>query len=161
MSSCPIIPDGRHEYRVADHCGCVSYFTFPLGCPAKSRKMGESDSFPLWPNLGRAMRNVAAARRAPAIGAPALRSAACFPRASGARALGPRPCARRTSLCSAHATASHCGVRGNSSSWRSPPSTMHWRLVRSLRSCRDRHHKNALSHDWNGPPYSTAGMPAE
>jgi hypothetical protein len=50
-----------------------------------------------------AIRNAAAARRAPATGAPALRSAACFPRASGARALGPLPCARTTSLSSAHA----------------------------------------------------------
>ncbi len=107
------------------------------------------------------MRNAAAARRAAATGAPALRSAACFPRASGARALGPLPCARRTSLSSAHARPSHCGVRGNSSSWRSPPSTMLCSLVRSLHSCRDRHHKNALCHGWNGLPYSRAGVPAE
>jgi hypothetical protein len=33
--------------------------------------------------------------------------------------------------------------------------------VRSLRSRRDRHHKNALCHGWNGLPYSTAGVPAE
>jgi hypothetical protein len=52
-------------------------------------------------------------------------------------------------------------VQGNSSSWRSPPSTMGWSLVRSLRSCRDCHHKNALYHGWNGLPYSTAGVPAE
>ena len=64
-----------------------------------------------------AMRNAAAARRARAIGVPALRSAACFPRASAARALGPLPCARRTSLSSAHARPSQCGVRGNSSSF--------------------------------------------
>jgi hypothetical protein len=36
-----------------------------------------------------------------------------------------------------------------------------WSLVRSLRSRRDRHHKNALYHGWNGLPYSTAGVPAE
>ena len=108
-----------------------------------------------------AMRNAAAARQARAIGAPALRSAACFPRASAGRALGPLPCARMPSLSSAHARSSNCGVRGNSSSWRSPPSTMDWSLVRSLRSCRDCHHKNALYHGWNGLPYSTAGVPAE
>jgi hypothetical protein len=74
-------------------------------------------------HLDRSKRNAAAARRAVATDALALRSAACFPRASGARALGPLRCARRTSLSSAHARPSQCGVRGNSSSWRSPPST--------------------------------------
>ena len=38
---------------------------------------------------------------------------------------------------------------------------MGWSLVRSLRSCRECHHKNALYHGWNGLPYSTAGVPAE
>src|SRR5262249_45503269 len=36
-----------------------------------------------------------------------------------------------------------------------------WNLVRSLRLCRDCHHKNALYHGWNGLPYSRAGVPAE
>ena len=90
------------------------------------------------------MRNAAAAPRAPATGAQAFHSAACFPRASGAQDLGPLPCAYRTSLSSAQARPSHYEVRGNSSSWRSPPSTMDRRLVRSLRSRRDGHHKKAL-----------------
>src|SRR5262249_36127618 len=89
-------------------------------------------------------RCAAAARQVPATDAPALRSAAYFPRASGARALRPRSCARRTSPSSAHARPSHCGVPGNSWSWRSPPSTIERTLVRSLGSHRDRHHKNAL-----------------
>src|SRR5262249_40989895 len=78
-----------------------------------------------------------------------------------ARAPGPLPCAHGTLLSSAHARPSHCGVRGNSSSWRSPPSTMDCNVVRSLGSRRDRHHKNALCHGRNELPYSTADVPAE
>src|SRR5262249_24316017 len=62
------------------------------------------------------MRNAAAARRAPATGGPALRSAACLSHASGARDLGLLPSAQ----FSARARPSDCGVRGNLSSWRSP-----------------------------------------
>ncbi len=107
-----------------------------------------------------ARRCAAAARQVPATDAPALRSAAYFPRASDARALRPRPCARRTSPSSAHARPSHYGVRGNSSSWRSPPSTIDRSVVRSLHSRCDCHHKNALFTVGMGCLYSTAGVPA-
>ena len=86
------------------------------------------------------MRNAAAARRAPATGAQAFHSAACFPRASGGRDPGLLPCAQ----FSARPRSSGCEMRGSLWSWRSPPSTMDRRLVRSLRSRRDGHHKKAL-----------------
>jgi hypothetical protein len=102
------------------------------------------------------MQSAAAVRRAPATDAPALRSAACFPRASGGRDLGLLSCAQ----FSARARPGDCELPGDLSSWRPPPSML-WSLVRLLRSRCDCHHKNALSH-WEWVlPYSTAGPPAE
>ena len=97
-----------------------------------------------------AMRNAAAARRAPATDARALRSAACFHRASsGSRAPGIPPRAHGTLPPSgprAHAP-SHCGMRRNLLSWGPPPlSILGERLTRSFRSRCDCDHKNAFFH---------------